>query len=250
MASGKCLVIINKRLVIGVIFAALLLTSCGVNVDVASNAAGETVVICRASLGTAFMAVIHSINGTADNTPLISMDDCAQMAAELSKDGLEHTALRTPTNDSVEVIGRTSLAGETRTRGKDKTAGKMEKSGGNLLLDTGCLTMTAAGGKQRLSLVLNDATLKALYGALSEDVQAYLDLSMAGVFSGEAMTREDWLDALAIVYGKPFADEAAGATVVINMSIATDGGKTAKKTYTVPLADILTGQNIVCNVEG
>lgn len=261
-------------------FTALTFTACGASIDIKTDATGKAAITCNAALGTAFMQVIRQMNGGKEGSPLMTEDDLRQMSDALSQSSLYGVLLRTPSNDSIEITGQTSLiehisiAGQAGTedmvqsagskgRGEDMSGGKerVHSSGitatanhsegkGNLFTNTRCLTLTASSGKRKMTLALNAVTLMALYNGLNSDVQAYLDLFMSGVFSGEKMTREEWLDSLAVLYGKPFAKEAEEARVIINMALTNKGGKTAQKTFTVPLADILTGENVMCTVEG
>lgn len=228
-----------------------IFTACGATITVAAGHDGAVTVECNAKLGSAFMDVMRAMNesvgavggvGVASPlarnngnaaSPLLTAKDCAEIASNLERAGLAGAMISTPTADSIEVRGVVAA---------DKNR--------NLLTATGCITVVSAGGKKVLSLVLNPETLCALYARLNEDIQAYLDLAMAGVFTGEAMTVKEWLLSLEIVYGKPFSEEAGIAQVTVNMSVTGDGGKEARRTFTVPLADIMTGQSVVGKVDG
>lgn len=220
------------------------LIGCSAVIDVKADAAGNVAVSCNAGLGAAFMDVMRAMNGAGDAVsggatsaqgtaaPLLTAEDCAGVARNLAKAGLAGAVVSTPTADSIEVRGTV-------------VADKL-----NLLTDTGCVTVSSTGGKRVLSLVLNPSTLGALYARLNEDIQAYLDLAMAGVFTGEAMTAAEWLSSLEVVYGKQFAEEAGRAKVTVNMSVTGDGGKDERRTFTVPLTDIMTGRSVAGKVEG
>lgn len=214
--------------------AALISISCSAAFTVEASQNGEVAVKCNAGLGAAFMDVMHQINGTQADSPLMTVADCADMAASLSSAGLSSAIVRTPTQESVEVAGKVFAMGKASS----------------LLTSAGCITLSQAGEKRRVTLALNAVTLRALYEKLDEEVQVYLDLSMAGVFSGESMSAKEWLEALETVYGKAFADEAAKASVTISMKVESAEGKSVKKTFVVPLADIMTGKNTVCEAEG
>ena len=81
------------------------------------------------------------------------------------------------------------------------------------------------------------ANLSALYASLPETVRSYIDLFMAPVFSVESMTKSEYLDLVASVYGQNLADEIAGSSVSIVLSAPDASGK--KKKVSVPLADLL-----------
>lgn len=216
--------------------AALISMSCSAAITVTAANDGSIKAVCNAALGQAFMDVMRQMNGTAPDSPLMTAEDCKDMAARLMAAGLNDSAVRTPARDSVEVAGKAFLQGKALP---------------DLLTGTKCIAVSAAKGKRRLTLALNKTTLGALYGRLDEEVQSYLDLSMAGVFGGESMTAEEWISALEVVYGKPFADEASRAQVKITMSVeGRNAGDVTVRTFTVPLADILAGKGALCEAEG
>lgn len=248
----------NKAvLIVAMLVCVAGVTGCGATITVSASRDGVVTVSCNAKMGEAFMQMMRPMglaSGTADGgagVPFLTAADCADMQARLLLRGLENAAVSTPTNDSVLASGKITLAA-VKKGGKNIKGGKNKNIApvGNLLINTGCINVAQAGSKQRFTLALNKTTLGALYKAVDEEVQTYLDLTMAGVFSGENMTADDWISALGMVYGKPVAGEAAKAVVTVKMSVEGKNDELAERRFTVPLSDIMTGQNVLCQVEG
>lgn len=104
--------------------------------------------------------------------------------------------------------------------------------------------------KRSLTLNLSPATLRALYASMDEQTRGYVDLFMAPVFTGEAMSGEEYTALIASVYGKDLAQEIAAARMEITLT-APKGEKVAscsnadaklsgrRAQFAIPLLDLL-----------
>ncbi|MCR4938594.1 MAG: hypothetical protein K5930_00635 [Treponemataceae bacterium] len=69
-------------------------------------------------------------------------------------------------------------------------------------------SITEKNGKKSFSLKLTPEFMQHLLTYLPEDNTGYADLLMAPLFTGEEMDKEEYVDTVAVVYGRKLADEA------------------------------------------
>ena len=106
-------------------------------------------------------------------------------------------------------------------------------------------------GNSSIIITLDRDTAPFIISRLSSDAGDYLSALMAPVVLGEKSTRQEYLDLLTMVYGRPLADEIAGARIGVFLQfprpvIKVQGGKAAGKPgqdtwaeFDIPLVDIL-----------
>lgn len=69
-------------------------------------------------------------------------------------------------------------------------------------------SITEKSGKKNFSLKLTPEFMQQLLTYLPEDNTGYADLLMAPLFTGEEMDMEEYVDTVAVVYGRKLANEA------------------------------------------
>ncbi|MCR4627283.1 MAG: hypothetical protein K5640_06505 [Treponema sp.] len=89
---------------------------------------------------------------------------------------------------------------------------------------------------EKATLTFSPENLKKMLESTGEDFQSYADLFMAPVFTGEAMSIEEYKELLGGVYGNAVAEELTSSNLKITLRLAS--GK--KAVYSVPFAEILT----------
>lgn len=108
------------------------------------------------------------------------------------------------------------------------------------------ITYEQSGAGGQITIHLDRNSGPQIIPLISRDVVDYLTALMAPVVTGETLSRADYLDLVAMVYGKPVADEIA--TARIRASIAFPGPITAIKggvatnnrtEFDIPLLDLL-----------
>jgi hypothetical protein len=101
-------------------------------------------------------------------------------------------------------------------------------------------------GDMRLQIALDRADAPALLAMVSEDLRDYLSLLIAPAATGERLSRSEYLDLVASIYGKPLAEEIAAARIAASIAFpgkigavkgGTFVGATAK--FDIPLLDLL-----------
>jgi hypothetical protein len=108
------------------------------------------------------------------------------------------------------------------------------------------ITYELSGAGGRIIIHLDRNSGPEIIPLISRDVLDYLTALMAPVVTGETLSRADYLNLVSMVYGKPVADEMAGA--YIRASIAFPGSITVIKggtavdnraEFNIPLLDLL-----------
>lgn len=69
-------------------------------------------------------------------------------------------------------------------------------------------SVTEKNGEKKFSVKLTPKYMQQLLTYLPEDNTGYADLLMAPLFTGEEMDEEEYVDTVAVVYGRKLADEA------------------------------------------
>jgi hypothetical protein len=106
------------------------------------------------------------------------------------------------------------------------------------------LEESASGG--RLRLTLNRELGPDILSLISPEVTDYLSALMAPIATGEALSKAEYLELVASVYGKPIADEIAGASIRASVDFpgrlrSVQGGRASgrRAEFNIPLLDVL-----------
>lgn len=101
---------------------------------------------------------------------------------------------------------------------------------------TGSLSALVVQTDTSLRVTLSPRSVAQVASLFPEEERTVFDLLMAPVLTGEKMTKEEYRDLLALVYGEQFADEAQKATV--DFRLVSPSGKA--KQFSIPLLEFLT----------
>lgn len=196
--------------------AALACTGCTSSLEIQALKDGGALVSFSAGLGRAFRTVVTSLSGENADSALFNAGD---MASQFRAAGMDDAKVTVPTDSSVDV------------------SMKLRAGASDPVSKAGLVSFAKNGSSSSMTLTLSPANLSTLYSSLPDTVQSYIDLFMAPVFTGESMTKSEYLDLVASVYGQDLADEIAESSVSIVLSAPDVSGK--KKKVSVPLADLL-----------
>lgn len=94
------------------------------------------------------------------------------------------------------------------------------------------------GLAKQMQITLSPAVLQDLITNQNNVIQKYADLLMAPCFTGDAMSKEEYIDLVASLYGNEIAKEITSGT--INISLKNARIKKRTESVSVPLIDILT----------
>jgi hypothetical protein len=192
-------------------------TGCTAAVELHAADDGSITVKYAAGLGTAFMDMITAVSGTADAAPVFDAD---AITAQFIEAGLGGTSASVPARNRLELTTVLPVAGT------------------DLFTQTGTVLYSNNKGKKRqLVLALSPEHLRQVYALLPQSAKSYIDLFMAPVFTGETMSKRDYLELLSSLYGKPLADEIEGAS--LSLSLFGFPGRSPQKVVKIPLTDLL-----------
>ncbi|MDR0554516.1 MAG: hypothetical protein LBG76_06950 [Treponema sp.] len=114
-----------------------------------------------------------------------------------------------------------------------------------------------SGGGGKLRLFLDRQSAPQALTLFSADLSGYLSALMAPAVTGLALSKDEYLTQLSMIYGRPLADEIAAAR--INAAIdfpapitSIQGGTAqgARARFSIPLLDILTLETpFICEVQ-
>ena len=201
---------------------AILLSSCNGQIKISVDKAGNADIEFASSMGTALENLIVSLS-SSDNPPNSSETETSETEtpffdSSAIKNSLTHSGLK---NIQVKTPKRTSV---------DFSAQLPDlKNKQNILAQT--LKFTGSS----LSFTISPEIAFQIKNSMDEDVQSYIDLLMAPVFSGESMQLSEYTELVSSVYGQQIADELLSSRISIHLSIP---GKS--KTFEVPLTQLLT----------
>ena len=195
--------------VLFIVFVSVFFSSCAVSIELRACDDGSVSVTYNASFGNAFVELMRALAG-GQNQPLFNTTEMMRQFHEL---GIETVRVSSSADTVLSV------------------AATIPHNSRDVISQAGCIVRT----KQSMKLVCAPLHFAQLYDSLPFALQSYIDLFMAPVFCGDALTKIEYLDLIASVYGKKLADEIAAANVKITMS-----GGTARQSYMVPLVELLT----------
>ena len=231
------MIIFYKRMIFlfSLILALLVsLASCATNIDGLVREDGSAAITLQTSLEPRTIALVRSIRGFLGETTDAPILDGAAISRSITEAaGVSSAAL---TNTSP-----TALAGSIALANVDDflaAAGTAEQ-----FIN---FTSGAAPGSSSIVITLDRNTALALIANLSPELAEYLSVLMAPVITGENITRQHYLNLLAMVYGRALSDEIAAARVHASIqfprTITTIHGGTAagnRAEFDIPLVDLM-----------
>jgi hypothetical protein len=176
----------------------------------------------------------RSLGGAAPGGPVIDGPAIARSLAEAP--GVSSAAL--------ENTGPAAVRGTVRIVNLDEfLAVPGMIPGGALAGDSLLLRYDPAG---TLLIRLDRETGPLVLSLLSEEVNAYFSALLAPAATGESVSRAEYLDLVAAIYGKPIADEIASAVVQVSLeaprtisSIRGGSARGRQAQFTISLPDLL-----------
>jgi hypothetical protein len=197
---------------VALLLSVLFLSACTATIEIHPGTGGSTTAAYDAEFGDAFVEMMKSLS-EENSGPLF---DIQTITAQFHEAGIPGVNVSSRSDTSLKI------SASLPSGSKDPVSA------------SGCISSTA----DSITLTISPEKLSALYTSLPETVKSYIDLFMAPVFNGDAVTAVEYTDLIASVYGKPLGDEVAAAQV--NIVLYGPGGSGKKKKVTVPLTDILT----------
>ncbi len=238
----------NKAKHIYAVFYLLVLiafTGCNSRADIAANADKSCDIQVEVTTGRqlsalAASALSFSMKGSsADssrNASLFTPKNLQSIKKALDNSDLKNAVVTSPAPDTLSVSGRVVPQEQQKS---------LSSSGITISNIISCTDDT-------LSITLSPETLQTLVASLGTEMEGYAALFMAPVFTGEPMSKEEYVWLVASVYGEGVAQELEQGALV--MTLRTPDGKSVQKSslpngaevagskaaVRIPLAELLT----------
>jgi hypothetical protein len=206
------------------------LFSCTARIDGIINEGGSAEISLRTSLEPRTLALIRSLKGfMGDDSNLPVLDGEAISRSAASAPGIRSISLKNINPSSVE--------------------GKISISHVGAFLEAGegrFITFTEVPGNSSIAVNLTRESAPKIISMLSPELEEYLSALMAPAVLGEDMSKQEYLNLVSSVYGRPLANEIAEAKILVSMDLprqvkAVKGGASSgrRAEFEIPLLNIL-----------
>lgn len=203
--------------------AGIVLASCTSNIDVFAKNDGTLFVKYNAHFGNAFVEMAKSLSGDTN----AKLFDVAGIATQFHNAGLKDASVVSKTDQDLAMSASVpkdfpnkAFSNFTNFTEEKDPSGKTNKV------------------KKTASISFSPEKFQALYEALPNEMQSYIDLFMIPSFTGDSMSANEYKDLLASVYGERVANEIANAKLKISLTGPT--GTKANQKFTLDLLELLT----------
>jgi len=208
----------------------LALSSCSARIEGSVMAGGAAEISIRTSLEPRTMILIRSLKGfmggASDGQILDGQSISRSMALA---PGIRSVSLRNTSPQALEGTISISHVGNFLSSGEGKF-----------------ITFTESTEISSIVVVLDRDSAPELITKLSPEVEEYLSALMAPVVLGERMSKREYLDLVASIYGRPLADEINAARILASIEFprrlkTVHGGNFTgnRAEFDIPLIDIL-----------
>jgi len=193
--------------ILGFMFFSVVFTSCTEKIGVKHNTDNSITLSLSSKSSQNFDSLIKSLSGTD------KLFDEAEIAAELKERKGEKVAVKTGKGASIDM---------------ETTFSASEKDALSPLFE-----QTNSG--KSFTLTLSKETISQFLSLLPSETQDYTELLLAPVFTGEKMSKSEYIQTLAAVYGNDIANEMQSAK--LEFSVTSKSG--VKQSLNLALAEIL-----------
>jgi hypothetical protein len=217
----------------------LPLFSCAARINGSVNADGSGIFSAEMSIGPRMTAMIRSFNSVAGQNDGLILDGPA-IARSMSIEGITSVSLKNTDPSAVE--------GEFRILNINRFLAAGDKGG--------FITFTQGsnGGSCKININLENGPV--ILENLSPEIADYLNALMAPIATGEAMSKSEYLDLVAVFYNRNISNEIASSTIHAsinfpgNITSVTGGTFSGKKAdFEISVLDFLVLEKpLICEV--
>jgi hypothetical protein len=204
--------------------------SCSARIDGVVMAGGAAEISVRTSLGARTVSLVQSLRGFMGDTRNGPVLDGAAISRSLAAaSGIKSASLSNTGAETLEGNIAISNVGDF------------------LLSERGMfITYSESADLSSITVVLDRNSAPLLISRLSPEVTEYLSALMAPVALGEYMAAGEYLSLVAMIYGRPLADEIASARIRASIefpravtSVAGGSSAGSRAEFDIPLLDVL-----------
>lgn len=181
-----------------VLSVCIISTSCTTSVSLDARTDKSGAVAMQTKLSPSVQTLVSSLAGVDSTEELF---DAAQIRASLKAAGFAVTGLKFPSKSAITVTAETKNITTMLRGSKD------------------FLTVTNSNGINDMRIKLTPENVRKAVAVMPEDTALYIELLIAPVFTGEAMTPQEYTDLIAIAYGDKIAQDLLKARVNLMFSV-------------------------------
>ena len=210
----------------------IIFSSCSARIDGTFREGGAADLTIRTSLEPRTLALIRSLQnfaGEDNDTPVLDAQAIGQSMAILP--GVQRVSLRNTSPSALE--GSISISNVEDFLAVEGAENRF-------------ISYSQAPGASSIVILLNRNSAPQLVSRLSGEIVEHLSAFFAPVVTGDAITRQEYLDLVSSIYGRPLAEEISAARILARIEfprpvIAAGGGTfTARRAeFNIPLVDLL-----------
>lgn len=201
----------------------IMFSSCTPTLELQAQNDGSYGISYNVKFGNNFLNTFASVTGWQRGMPLFDTD---KMKSEFLSAGIANVSVTTANENQLEFQAP-SVKSDNEILSKSKLITQEKNS----------------AGKNTMRITLSPESMKSMYASLPEATQMYIDLFMAPAFTGDTMTKNEYVELIALVYGEPLANEIkdANLTLVLKAPNSTSNKNSASnvRTFYIPLVELL-----------
>lgn len=204
-------------------FGTLMLTGCGSDIAIKAQQDGSTDISLNLDIGQSVGGLIKALYGMSGASGDMSLVNTEELNTSLTQNGYSKV--------------------------------KSESTDTKISIDANMPSLTSSAFIQRkknsLTVAFFTNAIQEEYDAMPETAKAYIDLLMAPVFTGEEISKKEYLELISGAYGYDLANELKTASIKLSLS-SPKGTKLKSHTvyyvesqnantqvYRIPLIDFL-----------
>ncbi len=176
----------------------VIFASCTTSVSLDARTDKSGAVAMQTKPSPSVQTLVSSLAGVDSTEELF---DAAQIRASLKAAGFAVTGLKFPSNSAITVTAETKNITTMLRGSKD------------------FLTVTKSNGVNDMRIKLTPENVRKAVAVMPEDTALYIELLIAPIFTGEAMTPQEYTDLIAIAYGDKIAQDLQKARVNLMFSV-------------------------------
>lgn len=196
-----------------------VLFSCTPVLEIDAKSDGGYNVSYSVKFGNFFLDTIYSMTGMERGSYIF---DAREFQSQFSAAGIKNVSVVLPSSDAIQL------------------SAPLSPGGADVFAAMNLISRKNSAGRNTMTLELSRKTLGEIYDAFPDMARSYIDLFMAPVFTGDAMTKGEYIELVAMVYGQQLADEIALAKLSLTLS---PPNKKGKKQFAIPLVDLLVADS-------
>ncbi|MCQ2593768.1 MAG: hypothetical protein MJ196_00750 [Treponemataceae bacterium] len=181
-----------------VLAGAILFSSCSTSVALIAGQNNSGEVSLQTKLSPSVMSVVSALSGASSTEALFDKD---QIVQSLKKTGYTVSGVRFPARNTLTINTQTAKLTDMLPNSKDFVSLKKDGKINDMVIN------------------LSPANIKKAVDLMPEETALYLDLLFAPIFTGEAMSADEYTELIAMAYGDNVAADLKKSIVTIQFDV-------------------------------